>query len=73
MFPNLEFFYAYADEDTSYNCGKGYGKDGHISIDIAEDASDESMEIYIECWQEDWDNFKKTENGWVYDWGEDEE
>jgi hypothetical protein len=31
------------------------------------------MEIYVECWQEDWSNFKKTENGWEYDWGDDEE
>ena len=69
MFPNLEFFYKYADEDIACNCGEAYGVDGNASFKFAEDDSDEAMALYIECWQEAWDNFKKTENGW--DWGDE--
>lgn len=64
MFPNLEFFYKYADEVIAYNCGEAYGVDGNFSFKYAEDGSDEAMALYIECWQEEWDNFKKTEYGW---------
>lgn len=73
MFPHLTFDYKYADEDMTYNCGEGYGEDGEMSFRFAEGGSDDAMEIYVECWQEDWSNFKKTENGWEYDWGDDEE
>ena len=66
MFPNLEFFYKYADEVIAYNCGEVYGIDGSCSVKFAEDGSDEAMALYIECWQEEWDNFKKTEDGWTY-------
>ena len=66
MFPNLEFDYIYADEDFPYNCGEGHGVDGSISFNFPEDGSDEAMSLYIECWQQEWDNFKKTEHGW--DW-----
>ena len=64
MFPDLEFIYKYADEDLSYNCGETYGVDGNFSFKYAEDGSDKAMALYIECWQEEWDNFKKTEDGW---------
>ena len=68
MFPNLEFIYKYADEDFPYNCGEVYGVDGSVSVKFAEDGSDEAMSLYLECWQDEWDNFKKTENGWTYNW-----
>ena len=68
MFPDLEFTYKYADEISPYNCGEGYGVDGRVSFKFAEDGSDEAMALYIECWQDEWDNFKKTENGWTYSW-----
>ena len=64
MFPNLEFFYKYSDEVIAYNCGEAYGVDGNFSFKYAEDGSDEAMALYIECWQEEWENFKKTEDGW---------
>ena len=64
MFPNLEFFYKYADEVIAYNWGEAYGVDGNFSFKYAEDGSDEAMALYIECWQEEWENFKKTEDGW---------
>ena len=66
MFPNLEFFYKYADEVIACNCGEAYGADGTVTVKFAEDGSDEAMALYIECWQEEWDKFTKTENGW--DW-----
>ena len=64
MFPNLEFFYKYADEVIANNCGEVHGVDGSVTVKFAEDESDEAMALYIECWQEEWDNFKKTEDGW---------
>ena len=74
MFPNLSFEYVYADEDVSYNCGEGRkNEDGVFIINRAKEGSDEAMALYIEAWQEDWSNFKKTDNGWEYDWGEDDE
>ena len=73
MFPHLTFDYKYADEDMTYNCGEGYGEEGEMSFHFAEGGSDEAMKLYVECWQEDWSNFKKTESGWEYDWGDDEE
>ena len=66
MFPNLEFIYKFADEVIACNCGEGYGADGSASFKSAEDESDEAMALYIECWQEEWDNFKKTKDGWIY-------
>ena len=66
MFPNLEFFYKYADEVIAYNCGEVYGVDGSCSVKFVDDESDEAMALYIECWQEEWDNFKKTDDGWIY-------
>lgn len=66
MFPNLEFFYKYADEVIACNCGEAYGVDGNASFNFTEDDSDEAMALYIECWREEWDKFTKTENGW--DW-----
>ena len=66
MFPNLEFSYSYADEVIANNCGEGYGVDGSISFKFPENESDKAMELYIECWRADWDDFKKTETGWDY-------
>jgi hypothetical protein len=66
MFPNLEFFYKYADEVIANNCGEVHGVDGSVTVKFAEDESDEAMELYIECWRADWDDFKKNEYGWCY-------
>jgi hypothetical protein len=66
MFPNLEFFYKYADEVIACNCGEAYGVYGNASFNFTEDDSDEAMALYIECWREEWDKFTKTEYGW--DW-----
>lgn len=69
MYPNLSFSYMYADEDVSYNCGSGYTDDeGNFVFSRAEGGSDEAMEIYLECWDEDPNDFVKGENGWEYKW-----
>ena len=65
-YPHLEFIYKFADEVIANNCGEIYGIDGSVSLKFPEDESDEAMALYIECWQLEWDNFKKTEYGW--DW-----
>jgi hypothetical protein len=72
MFPHLTFEYKYADEDMAYNCGEGVGEDGCLSINRPKGGSDEAMGIYVECWNEEWSNFKKTDNGWTYNWGDDD-
>ena len=65
-YPHLEFIYKFADEVIANNCGEIYGIDGSVSLKFPEDDSDEAVALYIECWQQEWDNFKKTEYGW--DW-----
>ena len=65
-YPHLEFIYKFADEVIAYNCGEIYGIDGSVSLKFPEDESDEAMALYIECWQQEWDNFKKTEDGWTW-------
>lgn len=65
-YPHLEFIYKFADEVIANNCGEIYGVDGSISFKFPENESDKAMELYIECWRADWDDFKKTEDGW--DW-----
>lgn len=72
-YPHLSFDYLYADEDVSYNCGKAYTDNDGNFIFHRHDGTDTAMGIYIECWQEDWDNFKKTENGWEYNWEDEDE
>lgn len=69
MYPNLSFEYMYADEDVSYNCGSGYTDDeGDFVFSCAEGGSDEAMNLYLECWGEDPNNYVKGENGWEYKW-----
>ena len=43
-----------------------YGVDGSSSFKFPENESNKAMELYIECWRADWDDFKKTETGWDY-------
>lgn len=77
MFPELEFDYLYADEDFTYNCGKGYTEDGDFIFHQIENGSDSAFQAYCECWGEDEDDFIKEDGYWVrredYDEFEDEE
>lgn len=63
LYPALTFEYVYADEDMGYNCGKGWGEDGDFSFRLLDGGSDEAMETYILCWNEDEDNFYKDDDG----------
>ena len=64
MFPNLEFDYKYSDEDMTYNCGIGKGDKNGFKFTEVEDASDEAMLVYIECWNEDEEEFVKQNGRW---------
>ena len=77
-FPTLQFTYKYADEDMGYNCGEGHSDgDGDFSFTMVSGGSDEAIALYIECWQEDEDDFYKDDEGcWhnrQWEWDEDEE
>ena len=66
-FPTLQFEYKYSDEDMGYNCGVGNGINGHFEFEYYGIFSDETMEIYKECWGIDDDTLLKDENGkWIF-------
>lgn len=44
-FPDVEFHYAYADEDLGSNVGKGIVRNGEIDMTIPENGSNEAFEI----------------------------
>jgi hypothetical protein len=75
LFPNLKFEYMYADEDFTCNCGVGFtNENGEFEFRVIEDASDEAFQTYIECWNEDEDDFVKHNGYWTRkDEFEDEE
>lgn len=77
MFPTLQFIYKYSDEDMGYNCGMGISNNGLFSWNAIEGGSDEAMQLYIECHQQDEDDFYKDDEGkWHnrnWEWDEDEE
>lgn len=73
MFPTFSFEYKFADEDLTYNCGEGYTNDeGEFIFNRLQDGSDEAFECYCECWQESAEDYIKTENGWEYNWEDDD-
>lgn len=45
IFPEVEFHYAYADEDLGYNVGRGIIQNGEIDMTIPEGGSNEAFEI----------------------------
>lgn len=45
IFPDVEFHYAYADEDLGFNTGKGTARHGEINMTIPEGGSNEAFEI----------------------------
>lgn len=65
MFPELEFDYKFADEDFSYNTGTGYGREGMLTMYYPNGGSDEAVKLYIECWDENEEDYYKDEKG---DW-----
>ena len=79
MFPELEFDYKFADEDFSYNTGTGYGREGMLTMYYPNGGSDEAVKLYIECWDENEEDYYKDENGewhnrnWEDDYEEENE
>ena len=45
IFPDIEFHYAYADEDLGYNVGRGTVRNGEIDMTFPEGGSNEAFEI----------------------------
>lgn len=45
IFPDIEFHYAYADEDLGYNVGRGTARNGKIDMTFPEGGSNEAFEI----------------------------
>jgi hypothetical protein len=76
LFPNLQFEYKFADEDMCHNCGVGDGnaEDGFF-FHHCQSNSNEAMETYAECWEEEIDEFIQLPNGcWTKkEWLEDED
>lgn len=65
QFPNISFEYKFADEDMGYNCGEGNSNgEGEFYFDYYS-GDDDAMELYIECWGYNREDFYKDENG---DW-----
>lgn len=67
MFPNLYFDYKYADEDMACNCGEGYGNEEQgFYFDVFENNSNEAFECYLECWEDEKENFVFENGYWRY-------
>lgn len=65
-FPEVEFGYIYADEDVSYNTGRGTIKNGVMEMSYPEGGSNEAFEIYFATheWARDYYEFANGE--WRY-------
>lgn len=64
LFPNIDFEWLWADEDIGYNCGKYEYGDELVTEDIADNATNEAYEIYIECYGENNLLFKDENGNW---------
>lgn len=49
-FPDIDFVWKYADEDTGSNTGKITYKDNNLDITEFENGSAEAYAMYVECW-----------------------
>lgn len=65
-FPDVEFDYTYADEDTGSNTGTGAIKDGVISMHYPDNQSNEAYDLAFELNPEYRDNYELTEDGYKY-------
>ena len=64
IFPDVEFHYAYADENTGYNTGIGTIKNGVANIHHPEDESNEAYELAFELNPEDEECYELTKDGY---------
>ena len=73
LFPDVEFEYVFADEDTSYNTGRGCYVNGEdISADRPDGSSKEAYEIYFDLWPEDEEYYEFNEDTGTYDYIEED-
>ena len=49
-FPDVDFVWSYADEDTGSNTGRIAYKDYNLDIKAFENCSAEAYAMYVECW-----------------------
>ena len=66
IFPDVEFHYAYADENLGYNVGRGIALAGEIDMETPEGGSDEAFEILFDVRPDMEDYFELTDEG--YKW-----
>lgn len=66
IFPDVEFHYAYADENLGYNVGRGIALAGEIDMETPDGGSDEAFEILFDVRPDMEDYFELTDEG--YKW-----
>lgn len=66
IFPDLEFDYWYADEDSGYNTGRGFGSNGELSMDYPDGDSDDAWEIYFLTHEWAREYYHEENGKWVY-------
>ena len=67
LFPEVEFEFMYADEDSGCNTGKGFVRNGQLYTNFPDNMSDEAMAIYFDLWGDDDYWVKNPETGeWEY-------
>lgn len=71
-FPDVEFHYTYASEDSGYCVGEGTFLNGEGTMYEPEGQSTEAYNIYFELFPEDKEDFELTGSGWVYKNDEEE-
>ena len=49
-FPDVDFIWKYADEDTGSNTGRIAYEGGNLDITVFEDGSADAYAMYVECW-----------------------
>lgn len=50
LFPDVKFYYVYADEDAGYNTGNGVAENGELCMTWASGATPEAMDNYTAAW-----------------------
>ena len=62
----VDFTYKYADEDTGFNVGVYFFKDGEMVSDVYNGGSNDAYEISFELWPDSKDNYRFEDGKWLY-------
>lgn len=65
-FPEIHLDYIFADEDTSYNTGRGFSDNGELYMSYPTGGSDEAYELYFQTHEEYRDEWEKVDGEWRY-------